>query len=147
MRLRIAHEPLQPDRWADRDTTFAGMLQNLLDSAAAASEAKSMGKNLCKQQQHQIWHAHQHGRGCLFCLCLVRRRCDWLLCCAVSNVVPHSEGWLRTHLLSRAPLLLLFKPALHAQGSWRQQSGGSCAGRRRRRPLLSRPCRMCCGTL
>lgn len=33
-----------PDRWVDRDTTFAGMLQNLLDSAAAASEAKSMGE-------------------------------------------------------------------------------------------------------
>ena len=31
-------------RWVDRDTTFAGMLQNLLDSAAAASEAKSMGE-------------------------------------------------------------------------------------------------------
>lgn len=42
--LQIAREPLRPDRWADRDTTFAGMLQNLLDSAAAASEAKSMGK-------------------------------------------------------------------------------------------------------
>ena len=42
--LRISREPLQPNRWADRDTSFAGMLQNLLDSAAAASETKSMGK-------------------------------------------------------------------------------------------------------
>ena len=42
--LQIAREALRPDRWADRDTSFAGMLQNLLDSAAAASEAKSMGK-------------------------------------------------------------------------------------------------------
>ena len=42
--LKISDEPLQPNRWADRDTSFAGMLQNLLDSAAAASETKSMGK-------------------------------------------------------------------------------------------------------
>ena len=46
MHLRIAHEPLQPNRWADRDTTFAGMLQNLVDSTAAASEARSMGRPL-----------------------------------------------------------------------------------------------------
>ena len=46
MHLQIGHEPLQPNRWADRDTTFAGMLQNLVDSTAAASEAKSMGRPL-----------------------------------------------------------------------------------------------------
>ena len=43
--LQIAHEALQPNRWADRDTTFAGMLQNLVDSTAAANEARSMGED------------------------------------------------------------------------------------------------------
>ena len=45
MPLQIVHEPLQQNRWADRDTTFAGMLQNLADCSADASKAKSMGED------------------------------------------------------------------------------------------------------
>ena len=49
MPLRISHQELSGNRWTtDRDMTFTDMLLSLLESTAAAAEAKNMG-------EHCLW--------------------------------------------------------------------------------------------
>ena len=49
MPLRISHQELSANRWTtDRDMTFTDMLLSLLESTAAAAEAKNMG-------EHCLW--------------------------------------------------------------------------------------------
>ena len=46
MPLRISHQELSANRWTtDRDMTFTDMLLSLLESTAAAAEAKNMGEH------------------------------------------------------------------------------------------------------
>ncbi len=46
MPLRISHQELSGNRWTtDRDMTFTDMLLSLLESTAAAAEAKNMGEH------------------------------------------------------------------------------------------------------
>ncbi len=102
MHLQIAHEPLQPNRWADRDTTFAGMLQNLVDSTAAASEAKSMGRPLSCDTRKGSCPAMAHA---------VLQRLRWNFRSASSTAAIGG-------VLSTEPLSFEFSEALCAVRCW-----------------------------
>ena len=62
MPLRISHQQLSANRWTtDRDMTFTDMLLSLLESTAAAAEAKNMGEHclwLASLIQESVQHAH-----------------------------------------------------------------------------------------